>query len=475
MIGAISGQVGVTDEKSDLLPFDPIRDRGFDKVLNNASHRRPGAAQHPKSEAEPVHTTRTRSLQRRDDSEPREDAAPAGAPGREDPPEEKVAGREAKSAAPEEASATPGEGSQRATFQELTPEHPPEEADTPVPYPDDTVLEAVNVSPEVAARQAQAANLSGVGRVAYQQSPHGLGEEAVAAEAGLALNPPAQRADSPKIDVAAQAVQAGEIMDRAEFEVEDDQPFSRKDFAGFVKRTGPERDPEALQPALDTKDAGRLAMLNAMRQPPPSVHPAHAAAMQGGLVQKSLEGDGEGDRAKAMDLAPALELADTGTAPGQVASAARPSLAPMGKAEAPEQSFVERVAQEVRWLIQQNRNEATIRLHPDHLGAMRIKVVQTGGTLTIEMTVDNPQARSVIESQLAELLEHLDLEDLGAEQFSFNVNVQQGGEDGMETAEQSSQSNPYAGRLAEPPPPEQPLSAAISRPVWGHAGVGVYA
>ncbi|MBF0289273.1 MAG: flagellar hook-length control protein FliK [SAR324 cluster bacterium] len=68
--------------------------------------------------------------------------------------------------------------------------------------------------------------------------------------------------------------------------------------------------------------------------------------------------------------------------------------------------------------------EVTIQLRPEHLGDLRMKVRQEGNDLTIEMTVRNPEAKGLLEANLAELrTRFLAQDDNAFDQLQFAVNV----------------------------------------------------
>jgi len=266
---------------------------------------------------------------------------------------------------------------------------------------------------------------------------------------------------------------------------------ARELLPGLVTPAKPEdlKDEALEQAALENgtpkpeskSDAARLALLNSMRQPPPGAHHAPSAGAFGleggaGLKEGKLKGEG-GDGSRTSILA-VPRGAETAQAPATVPNLAAPERSVLGALQRPDRSqppLMERVGHEVRWMIRTNRNEATIRLEPDHLGSMRIKVVQTDGTLRIDMTVDNQQARSLIESRMSELQQQLNRHDLGAEQFSFNVNVQDSsGWDSFKQPAQAARAMPFLPASREPAGVDRATTAALSRPVWGRAGVGIY-
>jgi len=158
---------------------------------------------------------------------------------------------------------------------------------------------------------------------------------------------------------------------------------------GLVTPAKPEdlKDEALEQAALENgapkpeskSDAARLALLNSMRQPPPGAHHAPSAGAFGleggaGLKEGKLKGEG-GDGSRTSILA-VPRGAETAQAPATVPNLAAPERSVLGALQRPDHSqppLMERVGHEVRWMIRTNRNEATIRLEPDHLGRLRAR------------------------------------------------------------------------------------------------------
>lgn len=477
MIGGISSQVVFTEEKPDLQSLRPPPDKGFDRVLARASHARSQASEASKTASESRHVTRRRALFEERGAEVRKsDAEQSSAgDGSRVAPQDKTADETAK--------APSAEG--RETVQSRAPAEPPTEEEQAAVSPEGTVLEDAYIDPDQAGRAALAANLSGLGLVSYQQSPHGKGEGEAAANAGHVMSPPVQRIDSPQLDVAAQAAEAGEVLQKVKPEEQLPTKTPREQFPGLVEKAkaealSEEGLDEAAAKAESKSDAGRMALLNAMRQPPPGAHPAQASVLGlesgAGLKDSKLKTEGDAGRTLFQVTPRGTEAAQAHVAVPNLHAPDKSSFAILQKAETAEHPTMERVTQEVRWMIRNDRNEATIRLEPDHLGTMRIKVVQSEGTLRIEMTVDNQLARNLIESRLGDLQQRLSQQDMGADQFSFHVNVQdQGGWESFKQAAHTARAMPYIPAGPDHANLEPAMTASVSRPVWGRAGVGIYA
>lgn len=140
----------------------------------------------------------------------------------------------------------------------------------------------------------------------------------------------------------------------------------------------------------------------------------------------------------------------------------------------PESALMERIADQAKWLIKNNRNEVTMKLAPEHLGDLQMKVIQEKGTLRVEMTVENLEAKKVLESQVEEIHQKLVEENLADSQFQFDVNVRQNHD--PQRPRDLSLRPPSQSAMADWANPDQVTKTSEqAKPVWGHEGVGVYA
>ena len=140
--------------------------------------------------------------------------------------------------------------------------------------------------------------------------------------------------------------------------------------------------------------------------------------------------------------------------------------------EAVQQRVIEQVASEARWMITNNKNQVTLRLHPASLGDVKIKVVQEdGGILRIDMRVDTLAAKQLLETHLNELREKLSGDNL-AEQFKFDVNVRK---DHQNPDMQPRDSDTPASRNTRPNALETAVAAASGKRVLKHSGLSIYA
>ena len=165
---------------------------------------------------------------------------------------------------------------------------------------------------------------------------------------------------------------------------------------------------------------------------------------------------------------PGLTLPATGAAAAQ-------QLAQQ-PAEVHRAQVMERIVQQARWVIRNNRNEVTFKLSPEHLGDIHLKVTQMEGMLKVDMTVESLAVKRMVESQLDDLQLRLQDENLTSDEFSFNVDVRQGDDSKSSQAfalrPQGASVEPE-GSLADAANPNRTIDRL--RPVWGHAGSGIYA
>jgi hypothetical protein len=478
VIGGISSQVGFTEEKPDLQALRPREDKGFDRVLQRAAEGRRRNLEASTTASEPRHVARRRALFEEREAEPKRTDADPSAQG----DGSRVAPQEPQETDTAKAPSAQG----RENVQSRAPSEPPSEEEQAAVAADGRVLEDAFIDPDQAARAAQATHLSGLGLVSYQLSPHGKGEAELAAQAGLTPQAQGQRIASAQLDVAAQGIESGEVLKKAAPEEVLPGKTPRQQFPDLVEVAKPEDLSESELDQLAAKaesksDAGRLALLNSMRQPPPGKTEAMASAFGlesgAGLKNGKVKGEGgEQGRTLFQVMPRGAEAAQTQSTVPNLTAPDRSTFGALQQPDDAQRPLMERVTQEVRWMIRNDRSEATIRLEPDHLGTMRIKVVQQDGALRVDMTVDNQLARNLIESRLSDLQQRLQEQNTGAEQFSFNVNVQDnGGWESFRQAPHTARTMPYIPVTPEGESAHVAMTAGVSKPVWGQQGVGIYA
>lgn len=136
-----------------------------------------------------------------------------------------------------------------------------------------------------------------------------------------------------------------------------------------------------------------------------------------------------------------------------------------------QQRVVDRVAHEARWLISNQRQQVTFRLHPEQLGSLHMKIVREDGVVRIDMIVDTLAAKELLESNLDSLRDQLGEGNSDGE-FLFNVDVRQGNDQPELHARTAS------GGMAPADHPDSLEGAAdpnLTRRVLGHGGLSIYA
>ncbi len=132
----------------------------------------------------------------------------------------------------------------------------------------------------------------------------------------------------------------------------------------------------------------------------------------------------------------------------------------------------------VRTMRDGDSQEMTVQLEPEHLGKMIMKVRQQGGELFLDMKVDNPMAKQILESGLDVLRNRVTQQDLNYRDLSMNVNVGQqnsgGFEQHQERQEQLERMTAAASRGAERSAAVNSSVASTARTRGGGSGLNLY-
>ncbi len=324
------------------------------------------------------------------------------------------------------------------------------------------------------------------GLTAYRLAAHGLEEALFAERAGAiplgetlgeteTLGAEADKLDNSVLFAKPPAKPAGES--------EGEKPLTALDVLNLSRKAAaptPQLDESFLTEAeLETAQA-RSELLTKLMQRTPGEGQANAAtvAVASGLTKGQSEGTNPLEKRSAADtvLKPATEKLPIPGLTLPVSGAQASKTLAKTPAEVQGQEVVERIAQQARWLIRNNRNEVTFRLQPEHLGEVKLKISQVEGRFTVEMTVDNPAVKRMVESQLDNLQQRLQEENLASGQFEFNVDVRQGGDtknpEIFALTPPANSLNQGEGQT-EAPNPNSHVDRL--RPVWGQSGSGIYA
>ena len=87
---------------------------------------------------------------------------------------------------------------------------------------------------------------------------------------------------------------------------------------------------------------------------------------------------------------------------------------------------MEQVVSRVRILRGNGIEEMTLRLNPEDLGQITLKIRQTGADLSIDMRVDNPQAKLIVESGFDSLRSRFLDQEFSYQDLALNVDINEG-------------------------------------------------
>ena len=86
---------------------------------------------------------------------------------------------------------------------------------------------------------------------------------------------------------------------------------------------------------------------------------------------------------------------------------------------------IQQLASRVRIMRGNGVEEMTLRLHPEELGHITLKVRQSGGDLLIDMRVDNPLAKQIVESGFDLLRSRFLDQEFAYKDLALNVDINQ--------------------------------------------------
>ena len=337
--------------------------------------------------------------------------------------------------------------------------------------------------PGEAGRPAVAVQL---GAAAYRLSPHGNGEAAFAEAAGGFI-PPAGEKPGQSLPVSAQLLEDAAILQAVDpatlAEESPTKPLNAIDVLNLSRK--PTGKPGLLAEGeleAEGSDAAKFRndMLERLGRP---IEPNGTAQGSNQMLAAALK---DSARARPEHQAPGPEsvkvlqptATDAGAAPlgaPQQNSTSPTSVFGAAEPKVSQEQLLDRIVQQARWLIRNNRSEVTLKLHPERLGELKIKIRQDDVSLRVEMTVDNVGVKRLIEAHLNDLQTQLQSENLAGGNLIFNVDVRQEGgfHRPPETAGiPSGEVGRAKGRETEL---EQTPASRLSRPLWGRFGVGIYA
>ena len=127
------------------------------------------------------------------------------------------------------------------------------------------------------------------------------------------------------------------------------------------------------------------------------------------------------DSVSAPGINAVSELSGTSILKGT--EVANPSNGNLRSAELP--FNMEQVVSRVRILSGNGVEEMTLRLHPEELGQITLKIRQAGGNLTIDMRVDNMLAKQIVESGFDSLRSKFLDQEFSYKDLALNVDINQ--------------------------------------------------
>ena len=315
-----------------------------------------------------------------------------------------------------------------------------------------------------------------IGRAAYRIGPHGMGELQFALAAGAQLPAQTEGAAAGLSGGAAVDLQPEEMLQQAQTgQVDDLDGEALAEFRQKAARQA-EQQTGAADPAKAQGDQARHQLLAQLGTATNRAAPFTATARTAGDAEGSGTATATSGKAFSPDPDAVTALGGLSGTGAQGASADRTAAVHPGAEARPEPRTLERIVQSARWLIgDDGTNEVTIKLHPENLGQMRMKVMQEHGLLRLEMTVHNQAVKHLIESQMDTLREMLMADNLAQGQFQVSVDVQQRdpgpfGTDGAQALAGLDGIRSSRGAAAAP----EAAVAARTRPTWGQGGVGIY-
>lgn len=337
-------------------------------------------------------------------------------------------------------------------------------------------LSAVEPEETPAVPEARAPIAAQIGSAAHRLGRHGPAEQRFAQAAGVTLpgSPQAELLQASRQGAKAAVMQESEpdplAVDRSGTVAREADLLKLSDEAsGRVKAPGLSVDDKVKLESAQSRNEimQRIAAVEEDAAPLQSTAAPAADSLRAQLqlsaallnsartaVGKATPGGEQGDTAPAASTGP-VNLTQIFQTPTD---------------DAVEQRVIERVAQELRWMLTNERNQVTLKLHPEHLGDLHMRVVQKDGVIRVDLTVDNLAAKQLLESNLDDLRNRL-AEESQANGFIFNVDVRKGREQpGLQS--QPSRITENGNRAADS------LQAAtepgLPRRVPGHTGLSIY-
>ncbi|MDH4225668.1 MAG: flagellar hook-length control protein FliK, partial [Deltaproteobacteria bacterium] len=238
----------------------------------------------------------------------------------------------------------------------------------------------------------------------------------------------------------------------------------------------PATQPQNVQVVVNPVEFVRIPGGKQETQAGASLLTGRESAVSRAAILSALAADRSGVGDKPEDSADLKAGDGTGLLAAAKPGHGAPDTSPIvrnGNVSPADRGFVERMVQEIRWSGSNNHREVVMRLNPEHLGQMKLKVKESGGELTVEMTVATQQAKALLESRMDEIKNQLKTEDFDTTRFTVNVDVNQGGD--LSAFKRPEPMNPWPSTpFIRETAQVEPSGTLPNQPVWGDSGVGLY-
>ncbi|MDH4121331.1 MAG: flagellar hook-length control protein FliK [Deltaproteobacteria bacterium] len=227
------------------------------------------------------------------------------------------------------------------------------------------------------------------------------------------------------------------------------------------------------KPAFQAQQGDSLNSPLGSLQGAAGTHGGHEQSRFSDLMNGKNQGQGNpgtpGPEA-SMDASTAVQATQAG-----LATAGADAVAPKDATPVSDKNLVDRLVQDVRWSLANNQKEVLVRLNPENLGHMEVKVSQKKGKdISVELSVENNLSRQMVESRLIELRQRLEAEGYTNPEVTVRSDLnRQGGWEGSRQFSQNQGQTQGLGGMFQQPAMEQVVQP--TRPTWGNSGVGLYA
>ena len=322
----------------------------------------------------------------------------------------------------------------------------PAQAVGPLPR-DEQILSAPEGTVSLAQAFAAGAQPGGtlqaqLGRAAYRLSPHAVNEPVPSVPQGRAPDEAAKSLQPADPEQQAGLVELHVVNVQEMVQLSNEARAAQVAHPDADLRTAgtPGEASHTAVPADSNSAQARNQLLAQFGGPASSV-PGVALPANAGLEQKAGGSPGTMGReltpAKAGKRASSDALGDgpapilpTGAAAVGTVHQANDAVPPNDADPKAGPALLDKIVQESRWLIRSGHNEVTLRLQPEHLGDMKLKVVHKDGNMSVQMTVDTSAAKHLLDASMNDLRQRLQSENLAQGNLLLNVDVRQGADSG---------------------------------------------